>query len=416
MMVRIVWAQLSAKRGVAYRYVYAVTLQYAAYLMNTAKQNNLTIDEIEKLWLQTMYLLPSDCSFKTFRDLMMVTAKFIGFSNQKVLCVSDAFEAIGVDGNVEYSELVNGSSNSNGDSSSESIVPNHKPDEDKRIKISTVSDLKKIENNPGGSFVLTNDIDLSSETNWIPLCSSSEPFTGTLDGNGYCIKNLNANIVYKKEAKGPEYSGLFEVVSGACFKNLGIVDSKICISSEEYKGKAGALAGESKPRIENRKYVFTEVTNCYIGLTTTVESKVIENGGSSFGATMIIGGFFGCGIANFTDCYNLGTVYANTPYADQIVGGFIGQPYVYESYNCTIKSCVCAAKIKGRAILGDKIGAFLGYSVSPPQNTDIVDSYYIVDSEYWYRVKAVTNMDDNSFTGVTKVKTDEVGNLLEKFK
>ncbi len=404
---------------VAYRYAYCVTLQYAAYLMNTAQQDSLTIDEIRKLWLHTMYSLPSNCEFNTFRDLMMVTARFTGFSNQKVMCINNAFKTIGIDGTVEYSVLVNGSNDSKNNNGLDNSTPNDKLEEDKNvngIKISTAADLKKIENNPGGSYILTNDIDLSSETSWKPLCSSSEPFTGTLDGNGYCIKNLKVNTTYKKDVMDSEYSGLFTEVSGANFKNLGIVDSEICVNSDEYKGAAGTLAGKSTTRVENQSYVLTKVTNCYVGKTTMVKSKVIQNGGSSFGATMTIGGFFGCGIANFTDCYNFGTIYADTPYADQIVGGFIGEPHTYKSYNCTIESCVSAAKIEARHIWGDKKGAFFGYSLAKCENVDIIDSYYVVDSEDWHHVKAVADTDDNLFTSVTKHKFEDVGELLENFQ
>ena len=102
--------------------------------------------------------------------------------------------------------------------------------------ISTVAELEKLarltnlgaladsDGNAYGSyeFVLANDIDLSSVSNWVPigaipdLTSSSNCFSGVFDGNGYSVKNMTIN--------GDANSlllGLFGAVSNATIKNLG---------------------------------------------------------------------------------------------------------------------------------------------------------------------------------------------------
>ncbi len=84
------------ENDIPYMYAYAVTLQYAAYLMNTAKVNNLTIDEIEHLWYNTLLTLPSNCTFSAFRKNMEMTAKIIGFSDNKIARISAAFDEVGI--------------------------------------------------------------------------------------------------------------------------------------------------------------------------------------------------------------------------------------------------------------------------------------------------------------------------------
>ena len=68
--------------------------------------------------------------------------------------------------------------------------------ETKGTEIRTVEDLKNIANNMAGSYQLMQDIDLSGEANWICIGGvdrTTGTFTGTLDGNGYVIRNLTSN-------------------------------------------------------------------------------------------------------------------------------------------------------------------------------------------------------------------------------
>ena len=63
------------------------------------------------------------------------------------------------------------------------------------------------------SFTLTEDIDLSGEE-WIPIGTEDNPFTGTFDGAGHTISNMNIS----SEGK---YGALFNYVGGgATIKNL----------------------------------------------------------------------------------------------------------------------------------------------------------------------------------------------------
>src|SRR5579864_711037 len=62
--------------------------------------------------------------------------------------------------------------------------------------IHTIQDLQNMANNLSGSYVLGNNIDASATSTWnsgsgfIPVGSSTAPFTGTLNGKGYTVTGL----------------------------------------------------------------------------------------------------------------------------------------------------------------------------------------------------------------------------------
>ncbi|SNT24070.1 M26 IgA1-specific Metallo-endopeptidase N-terminal region, partial [Anaerovirgula multivorans] len=76
-------------------------------------------------------------------------------------------------------------------------------------------------------YRLGNDIDLDEEE-WEPVGSSSMPFSGTLDGNGYSIKNL---VITKPTANN---IGLFGYVKNTTIKNLKL--ETVHIQGKEHTG------------------------------------------------------------------------------------------------------------------------------------------------------------------------------------
>lgn len=112
-------------------------------------------------------------------------------------------------------------------------------------EIATRSDLMRIADNPGGSYVLTADIDLG-DAPWTPI-----PFSGTLDGAGHTIGNLTVNETGAETAvtldgNRKEYdtvfAGLFSVVTDAEIKNLRILNAEIRIETDQ-NCFIGAIAG-----------------------------------------------------------------------------------------------------------------------------------------------------------------------------
>jgi hypothetical protein len=91
------------------------------------------------------------------------------------------------------------------------------------ILIHNVTELQNIQNNLSGNYQLANDIDASKSHNFAPIGGLSQPFGGSLDGNGYAISNLLINSTAREV-------GLFGAASGGSIRNLRIVNIKVVSS------------------------------------------------------------------------------------------------------------------------------------------------------------------------------------------
>ena len=91
-------------------------------------------------------------------------------------------------------------------------------------------------------------------SNWTPIGTAENPFTGTFDGNGKTIKNL---IIVEPTAKeGKAYIGFFGYAKNATIKNVNFENVNInipCLDIDHSQGHIGAVAGslEGKSTIEN---------------------------------------------------------------------------------------------------------------------------------------------------------------------
>ncbi len=139
------------------------------------------------------------------------------------------------------------------------------------------------------NYILSDNIDYSEtitaegeeEFNFIGVGSITDPFTGSLDGNGHSIRNLEVNG-----------SGLFNKLGAtAIVKNLTLENSVINSVSA---ASTGAIAGVSEGRIENVSVINTKVEGAgtYTGgvvgeLVSTVKfGAIVEN-------TVFTGGVIG---------------------------------------------------------------------------------------------------------------------------
>ncbi|MBO5216684.1 MAG: hypothetical protein J6B41_02915 [Alistipes sp.] len=108
-------------------------------------------------------------------------------------------------------------------------------------------------------IVLDGDIDLSALTraatsNWTPIGTSEKPFTGSLDGKGFSIKNLN--IVETEAKEGKAYIGFFGYAKDVTIKNVVFENVNLnvpCLDIDHSQGHIGAVAGslEGTSTIEN---------------------------------------------------------------------------------------------------------------------------------------------------------------------
>lgn len=131
------------------------------------------------------------------------------------------------------------------------------PSSDNIIKLSTAEQLFKIavKINQGDKifatarYQLSNDIDLKNKK-WTPLGSDeNNPFSGTFDGDGYCIKNLLVND------KALEYAGFFGVVKDAIIVNFGIEG---VVKNGKY---SGGLTGANEGSFINCCFANCEIIN-----------------------------------------------------------------------------------------------------------------------------------------------------------
>ena len=111
------------------------------------------------------------------------------------------------------------------------------------------------------NIILGADIDLanyaltrSEESNWTPIGTPENPFTGTFNGNGYTIKNLK--LVESEAKEGKAYIGFFGYAKDATIKNVTFENVYInipCLDLDHSQGHIGAVAGslEGTSTIEN---------------------------------------------------------------------------------------------------------------------------------------------------------------------
>ncbi len=190
---------------------------------------------------------------------------------------------------------------------------------------------------------LSNNIDFNGDE-LIPIGTSSKPFMGTLDGNGYTI--FNADI------KPKNYSGVVGYLKGGCIKNIGVIGCTLDVttSSNLY---AGLLCGYA----EGVKGTDTLISNC------SASGSVI---GKSTGAISNIGGLVGKvfvekGTCEITDCKadcNVTADAATSCYA----GGFVGNAIAMSSVIYTITNCNASGNVNcGKVASHTFAGGFSGY-------------------------------------------------------
>lgn len=114
-------------------------------------------------------------------------------------------------------------------------------------------DLFEVRNNMSyDNYQVMSSFSVSSYTNWQPIGTENDPFTGKIWGNGYTISDVNS------EQSG--VAGMFGYVQGAVFDRITINDSSIK-STSDY---AGALFARGSASVTNCKVFATEVT-AFIG-------------------------------------------------------------------------------------------------------------------------------------------------------
>ena len=242
------------------------------------------------------------------------------------------------------------------------------------------------------SGVLTNgELNTSASANftpWTPIGTSSQPFTGTFDGNNKTISGLYFNDSAK------DYVGLFgHVGAGDTVKKVTLADSYV--SGKDYVG--GICGHNNGGTLQNCHTTGTvSGSNNVGGVCSYIYSGTVENcynTGSVSGAGNSVGGVCGCIVrGKITGCTNSDTVSVS---GYRFLGGIVGY-----ANNTTVQDCGNTGAVT-RTNNNEYCGGIAGSTdstssiqncynayrtivypicASPSQETTLLNCYYLADS------------------------------------
>ena len=162
--------------------------------------------------------------------------------------------------------------------------------------------------------------DTSGFTSWTPIGNSSNPYTGSFDGQGHTVSGLYFND------SNTSFVGLFgNLGSSGEIKNVGVIDSY-------FNGylSVGGVCGKNTGII----------TSCYNTGTVSGNESVGGVCGWNVGGTI-------------TGCYNTGTVSGS----NNNVGGVCAYNTEYDAIGGTITGCYNTGEVSGK----DSVGGVCGY-------------------------------------------------------
>lgn len=207
-------------------------------------------------------------------------------------------------------------------------------------EIRDIDDLYAIRNNPGGNYILVNDIDMSETQKggeydfgggWTPI----EEFSGTLDGNGYRVIGMHIFGDFVSQAE----IGLFGEFTGTV-KNLGMIGCEIDITTTE-NAYVGTIAG----RVDRYYGGDGGFENCYsIGNITVVSEE-----------RSYVGGLCGS-LGRYKNCYNACEINCVQSGNESCIGGIGGSGYFFR--NDDIQKCYNLGNIEGNE--QSTVGALCG--------------------------------------------------------
>lgn len=180
----------------------------------------------------------------------------------------------------------------------------------------------------GKAITLGADIDLSdylavAELVWVPIGSTTTPFSGTFNGAGHTISGIATTAANDNQ-------GLFGVIKGAHISNLTVAGT--------VSGKAnnGGIAGQ----VQGSASVLSSIVNC-------VNKASVSSTGNYTGG--IVGS---AGWVTIQGCVNLGSISGS--YAGGIAGGNNNKN------NLVIRGCCNRGNVGARTYVGGIVGDFYG--------------------------------------------------------
>ena len=215
-----------------------------------------------------------------------------------------------------------------------------------------------------GKYVLTNDIDCQGQTITM-LGSSSSPFTGILDGNGYAIKNYVMS--------GSEYLGLFHTITGTV-QNLQLESFSLStgINSDVY----GNIYAGSITAI-NSGTIF----NCSANGSVSARTRGATSNSRVGGITAQNNGLISCCFVN--------VVVSSRSSGTARAGGVACQNYG------TIRECLSKSSVSATGNPSEYLGGIAQYSDGTIENCLFVGS--LASGDAWtYRDSIAQSKGDNA--------------------
>ena len=215
------------------------------------------------------------------------------------------------------------------------------------VPIHTVQDLLDMAQNPEGSYILMEDLDLAGIP-WKGL-----DFSGTFDGNGHALLNLTLTEVgdirlpaYDGNAKSYDaaYLGFFSTLRNAQVKDLKLINVRSCLKINE-PCFVGALAGYAEE---------ASITGCTA--TGTLELRAFDR---IFG----IGGMVGYGSGAIQGCTMDMTLICVDTDATTLDEQFLGGAYATGYINVQDCSITLAGFVSehGYVHSGGVVGMYMKY-------------------------------------------------------
>ncbi|HOH46450.1 MAG TPA: GLUG motif-containing protein, partial [Candidatus Cloacimonadota bacterium] len=214
--------------------------------------------------------------------------------------------------------------------------------------IMTASELNAIRQNLGAHYRIHNDLNLAATLvwnggrGWQPVGRPDEPFTGTLDGNGMAIENLNIAAPLTNNV------GFFGKITGGSISNLNLTALNLVAEDN-----AGAVAGTGASCQISNVSVQCHITgnNGIGGLLGVASGATIQNCSSSvniLGRNNYIGGLLGTANTNTLVSQSSSTGFVK---GNSLVGGLLG-----ELYNGNVSDCYSHANVTASTNLGGAAG------------------------------------------------------------
>jgi len=226
--------------------------------------------------------------------------------------------------------------------------------------ITNIQDLENISSNLSGSYILENSIN-ASNFNFTPIGSSSSPFTGTFNGNGFAIQNLS---IYSSL----DSVGLFASNLGT-IQNLQLVNPHITASAPvpTLGGIAAINIGTiAQSHVDGGTLIANGVPTSaapeqIVGGLVGRNSGTISNSHASDAVqvnTSAAGGLAGINSGTITQSYATGSVSGGN---NSVLGGLLGSSYT------TGLTSVSQSYATGNVVGGSysKIGGLIGGNISP---------------------------------------------------